>query len=90
MDDPAQQVAAVVSGRADFIDLFADGQLAEVIDDLAVRYPTRLHTAVAGGTTYAMLNTRVPPRSSRRTSPATGPTVRSRLGPRTAAGAGPT
>jgi YVTN family beta-propeller protein len=56
--DPARQRSAVISGRADLVDLLANGQPSR---SLGLRYPARLHSSLKAGTTYVFLNTRQPP-----------------------------
>jgi YVTN family beta-propeller protein len=55
---PGQQLSAVMTGRADLVDLSVNGQASR---DLGVRYPTRVHSGLKVGTTYVFLNTRQPP-----------------------------
>jgi len=56
--DPHRQVSAVTAGRADLVDLLANGQPSR---GLGLRYPARLHSSLRTGTTYVFLNTRRPP-----------------------------
>jgi YVTN family beta-propeller protein len=60
--DPGKQQSAVATGRADLVDIsYPNGQLYR---PLAIRYPTRVHSAVKLFTTYLFLNTRQPPFNS--------------------------
>jgi len=56
--DRKKQLSQVIAGTADVTDLIVNGQPSH---DLAVRYPTRLHSGPRVGTTYVVLNTRQPP-----------------------------
>jgi ABC-type transport system substrate-binding protein len=55
---PGRQLSAVMTGRADLVDLLANSQPSR---GLGLRYPTRLHSSLRTGTTYVFLNTRQPP-----------------------------
>jgi YVTN family beta-propeller protein len=55
---PKKLEYAVMTGTADMVDLVLNGLPSH---DLAVRYPTRLHSGPKVGTTYVFLNTRQPP-----------------------------
>jgi YVTN family beta-propeller protein len=61
MTDPRQQQSAVAAGRADLVDIGANGQPYR---PLAIRYPTRIHSGLKLFTTYLFLNTRQPPFTS--------------------------
>jgi YVTN family beta-propeller protein len=56
--DPHRQLSAVISGRADLVDLYVNSQPSR---GLGLRYPTRLHSSLRTNTTYLFLNTRQPP-----------------------------
>ena len=56
--DPKKMQSEVIAGTADLVDLVLNGLPSR---DLAVRYPTRLHSGPKSGTTYVFLNTRQPP-----------------------------
>jgi YVTN family beta-propeller protein len=56
--NPKKLESAVMTGTADMVDLILNGLPSH---DLAVRYPTRLHSGPKVGTTYVFLNTRQPP-----------------------------
>jgi YVTN family beta-propeller protein len=55
MTSPSRQYSAVIAGRADEVLAWGDDR------SLAIRYPTRLHSALTGWTDYLFLNTRQPP-----------------------------
>ena len=61
MTDPQQRQSAVAAGRADLVDLGANGQPSR---PLAVQYPTRVHSGLKLFTAYLFLNTRQPPFTS--------------------------
>jgi ABC-type transport system substrate-binding protein len=62
MADPGKQQSAVETGRADLMDIsLLPGQLYR---QLAIRYPTRIHSAVDLDVRYLFLNTRQPPFTS--------------------------
>jgi YVTN family beta-propeller protein len=56
--DPKKLQSEVIAGTADMVDLSLNGQPSR---DLAMRYPTRLHSGPKSGTSYVFLNTRQPP-----------------------------
>jgi YVTN family beta-propeller protein len=61
--NPKRSQSEVIAGRADMVDLLLNGLPSH---NLAVRYPTRLHSGPKTGTTYVFLNTRQPPFSNLR------------------------
>ena len=61
MADPRQQQSAVAAGRADLVDISANGQPSRPLE---VRYPTRVHSGLKLGAFYLFLNTRQPPFTS--------------------------
>ena len=61
MTDPRQQQSAVAAGRADLVDISANGLPYR---PLAIRYPARIHSGLKLFTTYLFLNTRQPPFTS--------------------------
>ena len=61
--DPGQQQSAVETGRADLMDISGDPD-NQLYGPLAIRYPTRIHSAVDLDLSYLFLNTRQPPFTS--------------------------
>jgi YVTN family beta-propeller protein len=61
MTGPGKQQAAVEAGRADLVEIMENGQH---YDQLAVRYPTRVHPGQRLFASFLFLNTRQPPFTS--------------------------
>jgi YVTN family beta-propeller protein len=60
-DTSSDKVAAVTAGTADVLITAVVEVPSTVVDELAVRYPIRLHAEPSPVVSYVMLNTRVPP-----------------------------
>jgi peptide/nickel transport system substrate-binding protein len=62
MADLGKQQSAVETGRADLMDI--SGLPGQLYGPLAIRFPTRIHSAVDLDVRYLFLNTRQPPFTS--------------------------
>lgn len=69
VDGLTNQISAVENGDADLVNFFWEvqgGPSQQIVDELAVRYPSRLKSDFAFATTFEVLNAQAPPFNDRR------------------------